>query len=550
MTIAALYARVSSEKQAQANTILSQVEALETKINLDGYKLIDEFKFIDNGYSGSNLTRPALEKLRDRVSLSEIDKIYIHSPDRLSRKYAYQMLLLEEFQKAGAEIIFLNYQTNDSPESHLLLQMQGMIAEYERAKIMERNRRGKIHAAKRGSINVLTKAPYGYRYISKQDGAGQALYEINIEEAEVVKKIFSWIGKNRFSIGEVCRRLKGMNINSPKGKSYWNKGVIWLVLKNPAYMGQAVFGRRKSVTKITPIRTKKGSCEQPKNNYSIVYTEKENWIYIPVPPIIDKDIFDVVQEQLEENRKIARTKKRGATYLLQGLIVCQCCHYAYYGKPISHKRGEKTDYYAYYRCTGTDAYRFGGNRICNNKQIRSDILETTVWEEVKYLLKNPHRILDEYQRRILDLEKSPLDHTKDSIEKQKNKLTIGIERLIDSYTQQYIDQAQFEPRIKKMKQRLKIIEEQNKNITDQKNLKKDLTLIVTNLKEFTDSIEKNLDNIDWNTKRDIIRMLIKRIEISQEDIKVVFRIQDMPKLENGDSSSKNNKSLQHCYNGK
>ena len=101
-----------------------------------------------------------------------------------------------------------------------------------------------------------------------------------------------------------------------------------------------------------------------------------------------------------------------------------------------------------------------------------------------------------------------------------------------------------------MKQRLKIIEEQNKNITDQKNLKKDLTLIVTNLKEFTDSIEKNLDNIDWNTKRDIIRILIKRIEINQEDIKVVFRIQDMPQLENAGSSSKNNKSLQHCYNGK
>jgi site-specific DNA recombinase len=210
----------------------------------------------------------------------------------------------------------------------------------------------------------------------------------------------------------------------------------------------------------------------------------------------------------------------------------------------------ETDHYAYYLCTGTDAYRFGGNRICNNKQIRSDILEITVWEEVKYLLKNPHRILYGYQRRILDLEKSPLEHTKDSIEKQKTKLTIAIERLIDSYTQQYIDQAQFEPRIKKMKQRLKIIEEQNKNITDQKNLKKDLTLIVTNLKEFTDSIEKNLDNIDWNTKRDIIRILIKRIEINQEDIKVVFRIQDMPQLENAGSSSKNNKSLQHCYNGK
>lgn len=115
MTIVELYARVSSEKQAQTNTILSQVEALETKINLDRYKLIDEFKFIDNGYSGSNLTRPALEKLRDRVSLSEIDKIYIHSPDRLSRKYAYQMLLIEEFQKSGTENYFFKLSNKRYP---------------------------------------------------------------------------------------------------------------------------------------------------------------------------------------------------------------------------------------------------------------------------------------------------------------------------------------------------------------------------------------------------------------------------------------------------
>ncbi len=146
--IVAFYARVSSKKQAQTDTIASQIAALENRIHREGYTLTDAFRFIDNGYSGSNLNRPALEQLRDKVAGGEVDKIYIHSPDRLSRRYAYQILLLEEFQKGGAEIIFLNCQTNDSPEAHLLLQMQGMIAEYERAKIMERHRRGKIHAAR------------------------------------------------------------------------------------------------------------------------------------------------------------------------------------------------------------------------------------------------------------------------------------------------------------------------------------------------------------------------------------------------------------------
>ena len=165
MTIAAFYARVSSEKQAQENTIDSQVDVLKTRIIADGFSLLEEHQFIDNGYSGSNLIRPALERLRDQVAFGTIDKIYIHSPDRLSRKYAYQMILMEELQNNGVEIIFLNFQkSNDNPESELLLQMQGMIAEYERSKIMERHRRGRIHAAKRGSVNVLCTAPYGYYY--------------------------------------------------------------------------------------------------------------------------------------------------------------------------------------------------------------------------------------------------------------------------------------------------------------------------------------------------------------------------------------------------
>jgi site-specific DNA recombinase len=176
MAQVALYARVSTSMQAQTDTIASQVSALENRIAEDGYTLFDQLKFIDNGYSGSNLVRPGLEMLRDKAALGDIDKLYVHSPDRLSRKYAYQMILLEELQNAGVEITFLNFQSNDNPESQLLLQMQGMIAEYERMKILERSRRGKIFMAKKGSVNVLGCAPYGYRYIDLHAGGGQAQY--------------------------------------------------------------------------------------------------------------------------------------------------------------------------------------------------------------------------------------------------------------------------------------------------------------------------------------------------------------------------------------
>jgi site-specific DNA recombinase len=545
MITVAFYARVSSEKQAQENTVASQITALENRISEDGNKILDEFKFIDNGYSGSNLVRPALEKLRDKVAGGEIDKIYIHSPDRLSRKYAYQMILLEEFQKSGAEIIFLNYQTDDSPESHLLLQMQGMIAEYERAKIIERHRRGKLHAAKRGSVNALSGSPYGYRYVDKYTGSGQALYEIVEEEAEAVRKIFSWIGQDRLTIRAVSQKLSKEHLKTRTGKTQWNRSVILGMLKNPAYKGQAAFGKTKVGKRLPRIRPYKNSHEQSRCNYSIYSVEKENWISIPVPAIIEESLFEVVQEQLAENRKMARASQRGAVHLLQGLIECQRCHYAFYGKPVRNKRGEKIDSYAYYRCIGTDAYRFGGNKICDNKQIRTDTLEIAVWEEVKFLLKNPKRISDEYQRRILELEKSPLDKTSDSIEKQENKLQRGISRLIDSYAQEDIEKEEFEPRIKAMKKHLKLIQEQKKKIKDQKKIKNELTLIITNLERFSSSIESKLEDLDWPVKRDIIRTLVKRIEINFEDVNVVFRVQELSGPIGQDERG-GQESLQHC----
>ncbi|KLT22141.1 resolvase domain protein [Wolbachia endosymbiont of Armadillidium vulgare str. wVulC] len=151
-----------------------------------------------------------------------------------------------------------------------------------------------------------------------------------------------------------------------------------------------------------------------------------------MPNIVDEDVFDIAQEQLAENRKIARTRERGAKHSLQ---VCKRCRYAYYGSPVRNKRGEKIDHYAYYHCIGRDSYRFGGNKICDNKHIRTDALETAVWEEVKHLLKNPNRVLEEYRRRLSELKKSSWDQKSDLLEKQENKLKRGIARLIDSYAQ-------------------------------------------------------------------------------------------------------------------
>jgi site-specific DNA recombinase len=144
---AAIYARVSTEQQTETQTIASQLASLRERLTKEGLELCSELEFIDSGYSGATLVRPALERLRDLAFSGGIDRLYVHSPDRLARKYAYQVLLVDEMYRCGVEVIFLNRELGQSPEDDLLLQVQGMVAEYERAKIMERSRRGKRHAA-------------------------------------------------------------------------------------------------------------------------------------------------------------------------------------------------------------------------------------------------------------------------------------------------------------------------------------------------------------------------------------------------------------------
>jgi site-specific DNA recombinase len=213
-----------------------------------------------------------------------LDCVYVHSPDRLARKYAYQVLLVDEWQRAGVEVIFLNRALGQSPEDDLLLQVQGMVAEYERAKILERSRRGKRHAAQAGSPSVLSGAPYGYRYVRVTEGGGQARYEPIPEQARVVQQIFTWIGRERASIGAVCRRLQQVGERSPKGKSYWDRTTVWGILKNPAYIGQAAFGKTREVPwQGKLLRPLRGQRPQPRRTTSPRDVDPSNGFTFPCP---------------------------------------------------------------------------------------------------------------------------------------------------------------------------------------------------------------------------------------------------------------------------
>ncbi len=524
----AIYARVSSEQQATAHTIQSQLAALAERVRTDGYRLQPELQFVDEGYSGATLIRPALEQLRDLAAAGGIDRLYVHSPDRLARHYAYQVLLVDELHRAGVEIIFLNRALGQSPEDDLLLQVQGMVAEYERAKILERSRRGKRHAAHTGSINPLSGAPYGYRYLDKQTGHGQARYEVCHEQAQIVRQIFEWVGCERTTIGEVCRRLKQAHIPSPTGKAVWDRSTVWGLLKNPAYKGTAAFGKTALGQKRARLRPGRKHSAHPRRSYSVYDQDPQQWILVPVPALVDDVLFATVQEQLQENQKRARQSQRGAKYLLQGLLVCKQCGYSYYGKPVSHKAAKgKTRDYAYYRCIGTDAYRFGGQRICGNPQVRTDLLEVMVWQQVQELLENPQRLEQEYIRRG-QKPATGKQQQLTTLETQIAKLRRGMGRLIDSYTEGLIEKTEFEPRITQLRERIAALDMQIKQASDEIALQRELRLIIGQLEDFAARVKTGLKQVDWQTQREIIRTVVKRIEIDQDQVHVVFKVDPTP----------------------
>jgi site-specific DNA recombinase len=443
----------------------------------------------------------------------------------LARKYAYQVLLVDELQRCGIEVIFLNHELGKTPEEDLLLQVQGMMAEYERAKIKERSRRGKLHAARQGAVAVLSGAPYGYCYFSARDGGGEAHYEIVFEEARVVRQVFEWVGLERCSIGEVRRRLTGQGVLTKTGKTRWDRATVWGILKNPAYKGEAAFGKTKTGPLRPRLRSRRGAQAVPRRSCSSYDVPEADWITIAVPAIVSPELFDAVQEQLAENRKRRASSKRGARYLLQGLLVCKQCGYALYGKPVSRKtsKGQKRDY-AYYRCIGTDAYRFGGQRICQNKQVRTDLLEEAVWEDVRALLSDPQRLEDEYQRRLKPVQKHKGWSSIEQLEERISKVKRAIARLLDAYEEGLLDKDEFTPRLRNARQRLEKLQSQADAQADEEARETDLRLIIGRIKEFADAVQAGLDEADWSTRRGILRALVKHIEVDEKAVRVVYKV--------------------------
>ncbi|MCP4407465.1 MAG: recombinase family protein [Gammaproteobacteria bacterium] len=448
MRTAAIYARVSSEKQKEEGTIGSQLAELGEFASEKGWLVPQEWIFADEGYSGKTLVRPGLEKLRDLASEGQLECLLIHAPDRLSRKYAYQVLLSEEFSRHGVEVVFLRAPQATTPEEHLLVQFQGMIAEYERAQIAERSRRGKRYRAKSGTVNVLSGAPYGYRYVKKTVTAN-ASYEVIPSEAAVVGKVFSLYTQSYLSINAIARWLTEQGVPTRTGKSRWDRSVIWAMLRNPAYKGTACFGKTEQVErqKITrPLRLRGGFSPRCSANRE---RPREQWIEIPVPALIPEETYLLAQELLEKNQKFSPRRTMEPS-LLQGLLVCGECGYAFYR---TSTRTSKRKIY-YYRCLGSDAYRHANGAVCHNRPIRQDYLDALIWEQIVALMENPELIEGEIQRRMKKARDSnPSKRRKENLANELRRARKGLANLLNGYQEDLMKLEELRERITPLRKR-------------------------------------------------------------------------------------------------
>jgi site-specific DNA recombinase len=513
MKPAAIYARVSSDRQKEEHTIASQTEALRAFALQQGFSVPDEWVFEDEGYSGATLIRPGLEKVRDLAAEGQIDAVLVHSPDRLSRKYAYQVLLMEELARNNIETLFIKAPQTATPEDQLLLQFQGMIAEYERAQILERSRRGKRHRALQGVINVLSGAPYGYRYIRKSEHTS-ASYAIIDAEAAVVRMVYEHYTVRGLSIGAITRLLNEQGVPTRKRISRWERSTVWAMLRNPAYKGIACFNKTKSSKRqrITrPIRLRGGIASRDSAHHE---RPRAEWIEIPVPPIITEETFALAAERLQGNKDHA-PRRTITPSVVQGLVSCRKCGYGLYR--TSTRTSARMIHY--YRCSGSDAWRHLGGPVCDSKPVRQDLLDELVWCEVVKLLENPQLIQEELDRRLTAARNaSPAKRREDTLQTELVRVQKSADRLMTAYQEDLLSLDDLRRRMPELRKREQAIGGELSAIQSQLADRAGYLRLAETITSFLARLRATAKTLDVSERQRIVRLLVKEILVSNDAI--------------------------------
>ncbi len=526
---AAIYARVSTERQERQQTIDSQIDALRAWASANAHELTQEHVYTDEGYTGSRLDRPGLDGLRDAAFRGDFDVVAVLSPDRLARKYAYQVVLLEELRKAGCEVVFLHRAITDDPQDQLLLQIQGAVAEYERPVLGERFRRGKLLKARQG-IWLGGKAPYGYRYVLKRDGVPGYLV-VDEDEAAIVRLLFAWLIEERMTTRQIVKRLNAGPWSPRSGKRPWSPSVVHRVLSDETYAGSAYANRYRFVPPRKPKSRAPGcdenTCRQPR--------PREKWIEIPVPALIDRDIYDRAQDQLRRNATLSYRNNTKHSYLLRCLLSCRICGLRMFGVTL-RAEGDLPPR-RYYKCSGKDCTCSAREQRCPQRMAEAEALEAAVWGHIKGLLGDPEALLSQFQ----DLARAGAEGSAGQrveakkLEAQLKRLERVEGRLIDAYQAEVISLEELGLRRRGVAERRKALTEQRERQVKHCQKASSARTVLADLTAICARVRSRLDAATLAEKQEILQLLIERVIVGEGTLEIrhVIPLRGMPPSEPG-----------------
>jgi site-specific DNA recombinase len=376
----AVYARVPAARQAQSQTIDQQLDRLRAAVAERGWELDDQHVYRDDGFSGASLGRPGLDRLRDHAALADLDVVLVTAPDRLARNYVHQVLLIDELAGHGCQVEFLDRPMSQDPHDQLLLQIRGAVAEYERTLIAGRMRRGRQAKLRAGMLLPWTTPPFGYRLDPGRPRLASAV-RVDPGEAALVAQLFDWYLEPQATVCRLARRLIDLGVATPRGKPRWNVASVRGILRNPAYAGRALTNR----TQVAPARRRRSAMLPAGPGQSHAPRPEEDWIAVPVPPIVSAEAFAQVQAKLDANQQGAARNTRHE-YLLRALVSCGACRLSCTGRQTAAG-------YRYYLCRGrTDPLRVAEGERCTARYIPAEQLDELVWADLCALLTDPSQV--------------------------------------------------------------------------------------------------------------------------------------------------------------
>ena len=502
------YSRVSTSTQEDQKTIETQTMTLKEFADKNGYNIVQQY--IDDGWSGDVLARPALDKLRQDAKEKIWDAVLIYDPDRLARRYSYQELVMDELREAGIEVIFITVSAPKNSEDKILHGVRGLFAEYERAKISERFRLGKLRKVKENHI-LVSEPLYGYSYIPKHDNE-HGYYQINEDEAKVVRMIYSWVADEGLTMRSVVRRLQEKGIKPRKSKrGVWSTSTLSTLLSHKAYIGEAHWGSSYAVVPENPTNHEK--YRKMKKTSRKVRPEEE-WYKITVPTIIDKDLFQRARSQIDNNFKLCQRNTRNE-YLLAGKIWCTC------GKRRAGE-GPQHGKHLYYRCNDRVA-SFPLPRTCLEAAVNARMADKLVWDKVTQLMASPELLHKQVARWMNNQQtkiKSAIGDTM-MIEKEVIKLRTQEDRYTKAYGAGLFTMEKLKEYAMPIREKITTLETQVAEAQQRKSQIATATLPAEDeIRIFSEKAVSQLQNLNFAAKRAIVVNVIDKVVGTRDQLQV------------------------------